>query len=423
MNSIIKKIFGKSVISVSVFAEETRDGINKAYIPKFLYKPPFGYPRYTNVSYIRYLAQSPYVEMCISTIIDEICAIEWDIIPTDGMEEEADENEIEHIRNFFENPNTNNETFDDVFVKMPVRDILELNSGILNKVYNLKKELVEVVARDGATFTKNPDIHGMFTNRDNILIPKEIVANPNEVVNPFQQMTEFVAREQAAYFQYGWIAGPVPVPFGRQEIIWLEKMKRTDEHYGYSPVQLLAKNIQTLMYAVENDLDYFNDNNVPKGIIGLEESDSEEIEAFKEQWYEQGRKKDEFGNWRKLMHKVPIVNKIPKFERIEFSSAELEIIEKQKWWTKMVWASFGVTPTELGYTEDAKGSSNQIVQSKVFRKKAINPMLRLLEKRYNAEVVSEFGYIGFKKTTSGKKIEVPKYKFVFKVFDIDEEKK
>lgn len=412
----------KSVTYVTLLEETTRDGVNKAYIPKFLYKPPFGYPRFTNLPYIRGLAQTPYVEMCITTIIDEICSIPWDITVSEGVDsKEADPYEIAHIKNFFENPNTNMESFEDVFIKMPVRDILEINTGVLNKVFNLRGDMCEIVARDGATFTKNPDIHGMMTNREDLLIPKYIVQNPGEAVNNFMQIPANVVTEKAAYFQYGWISGPVPVPFGKREIVWLQRMVRSDDIYGYSPVMYLSKNLQMLLYQIESDLEYYNNNNVPKGIIGLENSDGEEIEAFSKQWKEQQLGKDEFGNSYKRMNVVPITNKMPKFETIEFSSSEMQIIEKQQWYTKMVWASFGVTPTELGYTEDAKGQANQIVQSKVFRKKAINPMLRLLENRYNNDIISEFEYKAFIKTPKGP-MEVPKYKFKFLTFDIDEER-
>ena len=151
MNSLKDLILGKkSVPHITVLEETTREGINKAYIPKFLYKPPFGYPRYANIPYIRHLAQTPYVEMCISTILEELCAVEWDIIPTEGMEDQAVESEIMHIKNFFMNPNTNRESFEDVFIKMPMRDVLEVNTGVLNKVYNLREDMVEVVARDAA---------------------------------------------------------------------------------------------------------------------------------------------------------------------------------------------------------------------------------------------------------------------------------
>jgi len=174
--------------------------------------------------------------MCITTIVDEIASIDWDIVPNDGMEEYANESEMQQIKRLFTNPNTNYESFDDVFIRMPVRDMLEINSGVLNKVFNLKEELCEIVARDGATFTKNPDIHGMFTYREDILIPNQIVRDNSLVINPYYQISADDVRREAAYFQYGWVSGPVPTPFGRREIIWLEKTKRSDDLYGQSPI-------------------------------------------------------------------------------------------------------------------------------------------------------------------------------------------
>ena len=413
----------KNVIVVNSLEETTRDGINKAYIPKFLYKPPYGYPRFANMPYIRHLAKTPYVEMCIKTIIDNLTAIDWDIMPTKGLEDQDDEGERDHIKNFFLNPNTNKESFEQVFIEMPVRDLLEVNSGVLNKVYNMREVMVEIVARDGATFTKNPDIHGMYTNRDDIIMPSSIIEGAGvQLLNPYTEIGATDARERAAYFQYGWVSGPIPIPFGRDEIIWIESMKRTDDHYGWSPVQTLANALQMLVYSVESDLEYFNDNNIPKGIIGLDESDADEVDAFKEQWNESQYKEDEFGGLKKMMNKVPIVNKTPTFTRIEFSASEMQIIEKQKWYTKMVWACFGVTPVELGYTDDSSGSANQIVQSKIFRKKAINPILRKLETMYNMQIVNEFGYYGEITTKSGKIIRKPKYEIIFKKFDVDEER-
>lgn len=442
MTSLIDRIFKKkSVPYITVLDEQTREGLHKSYIPRFLYKPPYGFPRFANLPYVRWLSTTPYVDMCITTIVDEVTSLPWDIIVNPDLpdelfrDKEGDLNEeslmeMAHIKSFFMNPNTNKESFEDVFIKMPVRDMLEVNSGILNKVFNLKEEMVEIVARDGITFTKNPDIHGMITDRDDILVTKNILPNrpsgtsfENDLLlDPFNNITPFQARDRAAYFQFGWIAGPKPTPYGKREIVWLQKMHRTDDLYAYSPVQILAKTLQMLLWQIDSDLEYYNNNNVPKGIIGIDGGDSGEIEAFKEQWKTMQHEQDEFGNQRKIYNSVPILNQKPTFQRIEFSSSEMDIIEKQKWYTKMVWASFGVTATELGYTEDAQGQANQIVQSKVFRKKAILPIITVLENRYNAEIVSEFEYTSMKKVKGGS-VEVPKYLLKWKMFDTDEERK
>ena len=402
----------KTVPAVATISEATRNGLQKAYIPMFLYKPPFGYPRYVDLPNIRRLAAVPYVEMCITTTIDELCAVPWDIQAKPGKEDSPTlEKHKQEVQDFFDNPNTNKESFEEIRRKY-LRDILEVDAGVLNKIFNQGGEMVEIVARDGATFTKNPDIYGMFTDRDDLIIDSAILP-PNKESSAMAiepgSISAADARERAAYFQYGWISGARPVPFGKKEIVWFERNPRTDSIYGRSPVEILSETIQTLIYSIEHNLEYFNDNSIPKGVLGLEGSSSEEIEAFKEQWIEQQRKKDSAGNWKKDFHNIPIVGKTPTFMRFELTNAELELLEGQKWWAKLVWACFGVTSVELGYTEDAKGLANQIVQSNVFKKRTIFPLLRLEEYRINQEIISEF--------------EFDDVEFKFILFDVEEETK
>jgi len=353
----------------------------------------------------------PFVEMCISTIVDEVSSVSWDITVKEGIDITPEhEEQIKHVKSFYENPNTNKESFDEIRRKY-IRDILEIDAGVLIKMFNIKGEMVELMARDGSTFTKNPDIYGRIVDRDDLIMDPNIAAEGNKDSRQMEPgwITAADAREKAAYFQYGWITGARPVPFGKKEIVWFERNPRTDNIYGRSPIEVLAQSIQTLIYSIEHNLEYFSDNGIPKGVIGLEGADADAIKAFKDQWEEQQRTKDSAGNWKHNFHHLPVVGKTPVFTRLQFTNAELELIESQKWWAKMVWACFGVTATELGYTEDAKGLSNQIVQSNIFRKRAINPILRIEEYKHNHEIMSEFEY--------------PDLEFKFLMFDVDEETK
>ena len=104
-----------------------------------------------------------------------------------------------------------------------------------------------------------------------------------------------------------------------------------------------------------------------------------------------------------------MVNKLPKFERLGFTNAELELIQSQKWWSTLVWGAFGMTATEMGFTEESKGAANQIVQSSAARRKIIYPILRLLEYYINTQIIPEFGFEGIR--------------YKYKIFDVDEETK
>lgn len=331
--------------------------------------PPFGYPRFVDLPNIRRLAAMPYVEMCISTIVDETSSVPWDITVKEGIDPTPEhEKQIEHVKSFYDNPNTNKESFDEIRRRY-IRDVLEVDAGVLIKMFNMKFEMVEMMARDGATFTKNPDIFGRIVDRDDVIIDPNI-AQTNQEMRLMEPgwISAADAREKAAYFQYGWISGARPVPFGKKEIVWFERNPRTDSIYGRSPIEVLAQSIQTLIYAIEHNLEYFSDNSIPKGIIGLEGADTDALKAFKDQWIEQQRTKDSAGNWKKRFHHVPIVGKAPTFVRLQFTNAELELIESQKWWAKMVWACY---PKDIEIlTEDGFKLFKDLKEEKVAR---VNP--------------------------------------------------
>lgn len=209
------KIEKKSVPTIDPFSFGDRGGLPKAYIPNFLYRPPFGYPRYINVPNIRRLAAMPYVEMCIRTIIAECQAIPWDLIVSKEYEftEEEIKNkqkEIREMKNFFRNPNTDKESFEQIDSKI-TRDTLEIDSGVMVKIFNRAGEMVEVVARDGGLFTKNPDVYGKITNRDDIIFAQMAETyDEREGKLPPGYIGANDMREKAAYFQYGWMASGRP---------------------------------------------------------------------------------------------------------------------------------------------------------------------------------------------------------------------
>ena len=43
--SLVDRVLGKKATAIfDRFSEETRDSVDKAFVPNWLYKPPFGYP-------------------------------------------------------------------------------------------------------------------------------------------------------------------------------------------------------------------------------------------------------------------------------------------------------------------------------------------------------------------------------------------
>jgi len=338
-------------------ADRTK-GFNKAVIPNFLFKPPFGFPVSKNVPEIRRMSKTPFVEMITRTITSEVASMDWTIKTKKGKD--IPDEIINKTENFFYNPNSNEESLDFI-LRSFIRDILELDAGVIEKVHNLKGEFVEMYTRDGGTFTKNPDLHGVLPDEN-------------------------------AYYQYGWITGARPIPFDRHELVYAISNPRTETIYGLSAPEVLLDVIQLLTYGVESNLEYFEDNNVPKGVLKMVGASQSDITTFGNMWREALRKKDPSGKWRRYFHKMPVMNTEGSFERVAFSNLELELIQQQQWFTKLVWATFNITPSELGFTESSNRAT-EVIQSNVFKRKAIAPLVALIEYHFNTEIVNDLPWI------------------------------
>lgn len=421
------------------YQEPPKDDEFKAYIPNFLYKPPFGFPLNKNVLHLKALAKNPFIFSVIRTLKDEASTTKWEIrykkefaaeafqkknkpkVKADvvgdnqktevvGDNKPAEEvDDIQRISNWFYNPNGNDESFSEIIGQWVV-DLCEVDAAVGVKVFNKKQEFSQLFARDGGSFLKNPDIYGYIGNRDEIVLPyKEF--NPNLTMPYKIKIYAAAYAETAAYYQYGWTGNALPVPFGRREIMYIMSNPRTDSIYGRSPLEVIEDVLITLVYGTQYNTDFYLNGNAPDGLINLVGADQDISKAF------QDRMKDKFkttdnslGYQRRVGHQYPVYGgPDAKFVPFQLSSKDMEIIEQQKWFTKLVWSAFGVTPDEMGYTEDSNKAVSQ-TQTGVHKRKALKPLLKKIEYAINSQLMTELDPTG-------------KFEFAFEDYDIEEELK
>ena len=403
------------------------EDIFKSYIPQFVYKPPFGFPRADNPFLMKRLAKTPYIYSVIKTIVDETMSVKWDVKVKRGITESNEHREkIDEIKKFFDSPNENRESFEYI-LRQIITDILEIDAGVIVKVFTRAGKLSQIFARDGAAFIKNPDIYGYIGSRDNFLPP---IAQPflDQYTNVNSGMIEkgknradsnivnrysILYRERAAYFQYNYSGLSLPIPYGKRELIYFSHMPRSDDLYGISPVSRLITIILNLMYGAEFSLDFFTNNNMSDGILQLLGASTEQIDNFRSNFENQFRYVDKLGNKRKLFWKIPIVSREAKFTPFSFSSKEMEILKQQEWYNKIVWMCFGVNADEMGFTQDSNRAEG-INQSTVFKRKAIKPLLQVLSFHINNFLITEF--FDYKRFS-----EIP-IEFSFDFYDTEEDR-
>lgn len=449
----IADFFRKTVVATKGIVEAATnptktsdDGIFKAYIPDFLYKPAYGMPRKDNTPQMKLLSANPYVFPIIKTLSDEVTTVGWEIKlkeefqeemksskkkdDDDDVEEKAEhpdyDAKIKEITRFMRNPNGNEESFGHLLRQL-VTDICEVDAGVLVKVFNEAGEFKQMFVRDGSLFLKNPDIYGYIGDRADFVSPLpdgfagvkiDQGGSPTPTQENIMKQYSLLYKEDAAYFQYGWTAGSMPIPFGKREVVYMMQNPRADSIYGRSPISVLMNTILNLIYGIDFNLDYYINNNTPDGVLSLLGADANQIKQYRENMEAQISTTDEFGKRRKTFFKAPIVNTDVKFVPTTFTSKDMEIIAQQQWFTKVLWMSFGVTADEMGFTED----SNRAVgaeQVKVFKRKALGPLLEVIQYHLNTQILPEFFAQNGELPDSA---DVP-LMFEFDTYDIDEDLK
>ena len=261
----------------------------KTVVPRWFYSAPYGVPRMVNILEIREFAQSAWARICIDTLIDEVTTVDWDIIPKDPKmaDNPITQEHIEIVRRFFEKPNLNDESFEHI-LRQVVRDILEIDAGVIVKVFDEHGVLREIYAADGATFLKEVDEHGVVQG----------------------------------YYQYSW-RSPTrePIWFDEREIVYIMQNPRSYSVYGFSPAQSILSILKTLIASMEWNEKYFTDAAIPSGIISLLDISPEEFQRFVSYWETEVK-----GN----PHKMPIVNTDVKWQAFTLSNKDMQFLESQQ---------------------------------------------------------------------------------------------
>lgn len=409
----------KNAMSLGAITRPPQDDVFKAYIPEFLYKPPFGYPLKKNILELKLLAQNPYVFSVIRTLKDEASTTKWEIRPkkefTDATNPQKYEEQIKKISLWFKNPNGNEESFSDI-LSCWIQDLCEIDAAVGVKVFNRAGEFSQLYARDGGTFLKNPDIYGYMGSREEFVKPMESAYDLRSLTGqdgkPTQEgikMYNTLYSEKAAYFQYGWTGLGLPVPFGRREVMYISMTPRSDSIYGRSPLEVLKASIMTLIYGQQYHLDFYLNGNMPDGIVALPGSEQDQTDAFQARMNNNFQTTDALNNVVRVGHRYPVVGSDAKFIPFSLSAKDMEIISQQQWFTKLVWTCFGVPPDEMGYTENSNKAVSQN-QTSAHKRRALTPILKRIEYAINTQLMPELDQSG-------------KFELHFEDYDLDEDLK
>lgn len=340
-------------------------GNPRARIPTFFFDTQGrGTPRFDDLITVRALEQTHTVTIPIDTIKTQISTTDWVIRPTVDNPTSAHEAAAADLTQWLDGRfNQNRDSFDHL-VKQWANDLLSMDAGILELVPRDENHpdggqvLDQVWPRDGATFVKAPQNNGVLPDPETI-DPDEDAGDRDGVPawaaywqfplsrqhRPWTQeepMHEFQEAFERLRF-YGHKQHE-PIPFPRDHIVWTQESPYTWRPYGLGRVQKAKRIIEIVLNQDITNRKYFTGNEIPEGVLNLVQASQPELNRFREWWQDEVEGRE---------HKLPIVGgREMEWTRFRPELKDLQFLESQEWYNKLIWFLFGLNQAEIGDVSD-----------------------------------------------------------------------
>jgi phage portal protein BeeE len=320
-NTIIQAFFSENVGNDSKSKEKTR-----------------GKPFKMNYSTIRGLSYiNPLIAICVQTLKHTITQIDGHFRKKEGHEDKNLDKEIEYLEalRFQPNPYSSNRDF---WLKI-FEDVLVIDRGAIEIVRNNKGWISELYPIDGATIKPNLDKYG----------------NYGEIA--YKQFVDNYSSKPVAEFEYDDVVLLMNNPITQLGTFG----------YSLSPIERIAQTIITAIHADNYNTGQFTKAQIPAFLATFPGASNEEISKLNAV----------FQNQEGKMFKGLVTNAQDfKMQLLKQSNSEIQFYELTQWLSKIIIASFGLSPQDLGLTMDINRATGE-VQKAITKSQAISDLLAL----------------------------------------------
>ncbi len=295
--------------------------------------------------------------ICINVIKKEVSQSDYEFVDKAGQPV-SDKSKLSQLEELFDNVNSNGENIR-VFWDKVLEDLLVLDAGVFEKVFNAKGELVEMCVIDGATI--------------------------RPVYNAYGEM-----EPNRAYVQV--IDGKVTAEFKINEIVYMMQSPQNDiRHFGYgmSPIESVLLSVQASLQADLYNSQTFTKDNIPPGVMDLGDMSGSEARAFIAEWEAsviQNTQKLKFV-WGAGKNGSPIKN---RYFPLQQNNKDMQYMEYTQWLSKIKLSVYGLTSMDANLTQDINRSTSN-TQHKISQSRGVMAVKRLLEEYINREIIQPMG--------------------------------
>lgn len=411
--------FGSWIGGIS--ARDTFFGVNKpttgrrAMVPEWYFVAPYGQPRNVDITKVRTLSESPFIQSCVSTIVDEFAQAKWSIIPKD--KDAVNQEGIDIITEFLNNPNKNKETLVDIR-RQWCRDLLITDAAVIVKSFSensyegkYNKSTQEYERKEGINVKENKiyksgEKKGQMREGEGGIkkfayapLKPQYSIDPETGEEKFldnRTLTEIYCRDGSTFLADGDYTGYIhrwlqyspilpfrePFLFDRDEILYTMRNPRSYSFYGWSAVQDLESVILTMKAQVKHFEGQLKEKGVPDGVLFFEDAGPAEMKRLRDYWQKEVQGKQ---------HKLAIIGRKSGFASLQVTSKDMELLTSQQWFMKLAMSRFDLNIPILSMKGEAPRAGTEALVKRE-RRKAVMPIMALWEMEINNGIIKEFGF-------------------------------
>jgi hypothetical protein len=354
----------------SVFFDESMDGV----------------PRRENLFAARFLGQTTQIQLLKDIIKNQVASTDFhvqpavpeDRQPTDQEIQAADAAEDFLMGNF----NTDRQSFDHLLMTV-LDDLLDIDSGILELVSDEDGFLEQIIPRDGLTFTKNVDENGLMPAPDSgepAFYQFSLASHAQNFFSSTRQGIDIQRlREEVVGLPFSRVFNRETKEFSRDQIVWFEESPRSHSPYGVGRTQKVKRAAEIMINGDLHRNRFFQDNEFHKGFLKLgDQMSQDDLKRIKRQFSRSG------GNEYEMQVFGGVED--AEYVSIDPNPEEMQFLESQKFYTKMVIMAYGLNESEAGLHDNANLAVSEEMKFNVFRR-TTNPLLTMIERKFNNEVL------------------------------------
>lgn len=290
---------------------------------------------------------SSAIRPAVDSLTREIYGFPWIIIHKDEKYHSGPQKKI--LTNFFKKINNDNEDIAKI-VSTFTNDLLVLGKGVIEKVRNPFKQLLELRAVDAANFS--PSIDEDTLSIEGYKEYKTRFTDGNYIIH---------SKSDIIYKNFSTISySQLPLPI----------------------IETIVNEISVLMLTVKNIGAAFSNDDIPPGILHLGNIGTEALDRAKASF-------KETKDISKKGFSLKVVDNVDKVNWIQFTRPfrEMQLAELIPLVERIVARNFGLAAVDAGL--DGGGKTSATIGKQITNSKMLFPLLRLIETSLTNEVIYE----------------------------------